>query len=341
LFSYFLNFLYFFKFEVFTMQKMLIFLMRFCLVALLAGACLPALAWDETGHKITAYIAWQQMSPAVRDRVFRTMLKAPDDSEVTAYWLSYGSRSEEVRRKEFFVLMATWADIIKDRTRNARYRKYNNSNWHYTDTFWTDRSGRIEILPAPEDGGLALEKIIDFDKVIRGTALDEQKAIAIVWLEHLIGDIHQPLHTSARVTETEPKGDQGGNLFYLTPKGTPREKQDNLHSFWDGSIGRTMRNEDGECDEDYIEPIAQKIMKQHPLGKLNQKLAPGRFADWVKESLSLAQQEVYSSDLKRAEAPSDKYRKKAFKIAQERLALAGYRIGTLFNEVFGTVGPVQ
>ena len=33
------------------------------------GLVLPAHAWDEVGHKITAYIAWQEMTPATRDRV--------------------------------------------------------------------------------------------------------------------------------------------------------------------------------------------------------------------------------------------------------------------------------
>ena len=50
--------------------------------------------------------------------------------------------------------------------------------------------------------------------------------------------------------------------------------------------------------------------------------------------IDIAMTEVYK-DVKFFEKPSDKYREKAFKIAQERMALAGYRMGDLFNEVFG------
>jgi hypothetical protein len=37
--------------------------------------------------------------------------------------------------------------------------------------------------------------------------------------------------------------------------------------------------------------------------------------------------------------PSDKYKKEALKIAEERLALAGYRMGDLFNSIFGKTTP--
>lgn len=36
----------------------------------------PVFSWDETGHKITAFIAWQQMTPEVRARTVRIMLAA-------------------------------------------------------------------------------------------------------------------------------------------------------------------------------------------------------------------------------------------------------------------------
>ena len=40
----------------------------------------------------------------------------------------------------------------------------------------------------------------------------------------------------AKVSDFNPKGNQGGNLFLLTPKGTPRDKQENLHWFWDSIL---------------------------------------------------------------------------------------------------------
>ena len=297
-------------------------------------------AWDEVGHKITAYIAWQQMTPATRERVIKTLLAAPEDSQLATFFASYGSRTDESRKREYFMLAATWADIIRDRAFDTRYKKYHHSNWHYSDTFWRNQGGKIEFIPPPaEDNGKAMEKLAEFASIIRGNSTDSQKAIAIAWLEHLIGDIHQPLHASGRVTELEPKGDQGGNLFLLTPKDTPREKQGNLHWFWDSIVIRNEPNSKDACDADYIDPIAKKIIKNYPFAKLQSRLNSTNFEAWKKESLDIATTEVYPPDLKRFEMPSAAYKKKALKIAEERLALAGYRMAEVFNSVFGQANP--
>lgn len=296
---------------------------------------IPAMAWDETGHKISAYIAWSRMTPETRAAVIRILLAAPEDSDLATYYMTYGTRSEEIRKREYFMLIATWADIIRDRNFEVRMRKYHHSNWHYSDTFWTRKNGQIEILKAPEDGGKALERLIEDYKTIRGNAPDAQKAVAIAWLQHLIGDLHQPLHTSARVTDTEKNGDQGGNLFLLTPQGTPRDKQENLHWFWDSIVVRNVPNKDNKCDADYVDPLAEKIMKEYPYRSRQADLAPGNFEYWIKESLLYAQNDVFSSDLKRFEMPSEKYKQKAYKIARLRLAMAGYRMADIFNQAFG------
>ncbi|MEO6656263.1 MAG: S1/P1 nuclease [Pyrinomonadaceae bacterium] len=294
----------------------------------------PAFAWDETGHKITAYIGWQRMTPEVREKVIKTLLAAPEDSQIGTFYMPYGSRTSESRKREYFMLMATWADIIRDKAFDTRFNKYHKGNWHYADTFWQWKDGKAVIIENKDESGLAMQKLKDFDQLIRGNASDAEKAVAIAWLEHLIGDIHQPLHTSAKVTDSNPKGDQGGNLFFLTPKGTPRDKQENLHWFWDSIVGRYSPNSKDQCEADYLDPLAQDIMKLYSYEKMKDKISPDKFDVWAKESLDVATTEVYK-DIKWYEMPSDKYKKKAFEIAQQRLALAGYRMGDLFNEVFG------
>ncbi|MBP7474359.1 MAG: S1/P1 nuclease [Pyrinomonadaceae bacterium] len=293
-------------------------------------------AWDEVGHKITGYVAWQRMTPEVRERVHKILMAAPEDSQIASFYMLYGARTEELRKREYFMFMTTWADVVRDRNFEMRYKNYHKGNWHYDDKFWTVKNGKIEYLPAPEDGGQALERLKTYSEMIRGRANDSQKAVAIAWIEHIIGDLHQPLHTSARVTDVEPKGDQGGNLFLLTPQGTPRANQENLHWFWDSIVVRNMPNTKNECDTEFIEPIAQKFMKKYPFEKNQSRLALGRFEDWTEESLKLAQEGVFSADLVRFQMPSDKYKKKGLTIAEERLVMAGYRMGELFNSVFGT-----
>jgi S1/P1 Nuclease len=47
--------------------------------------------------------------------------------------------------------------------------------------------------------------------VVKNQNDPEPKAIALAWLFHLVGDIHQPLHTAQLFTFEYPKGDRGGN----------------------------------------------------------------------------------------------------------------------------------
>lgn len=312
------------------------------LLILSAVICLsaPAFAWDETGHKITAYIAWQRMTPEVREKVVKILLSAPEDSQIGTFYLPYGSRSVDTRKREYFMLVATWADIIRDKNFDTRYKKYNNGNWHFYDNLWMVKDGKVEFLKGPAEGGKLIEKLAEFDKLIRSPASNPEKAVAIAWLEHLIGDLHQPLHTTGRAFRDGDTGDQGGNLFLLTPKGTPADRSDNLHRFWDGVIGRNMPNTADACEADYLDPIGQMIMKEYPYSKLQSRLANGKFEVWEKEGVAIATTEVYNG-VTRYEKPSDDYRKKALKIGEERLALAGYRMGDLFNEVFGAPAPTS
>lgn len=306
------------------------------LATVLAGGAVSALAWDETGHKITAYIAWQQMTPDVRERVIHILRAAPEDAQLSTFYMPYGSQSEEVRKRDFFIMASTWPDIIKDKAFETRFKKYNHSNWHYFDTLWMSKNGKVEFLKTPEDGGQMMQKLSDLDKLIRGSASDSEKAIAVAWMEHLVGDLHQPLHTTARAYGPDDKGDQGGNLFALTPKGTPGDKSDNLHRFWDSVIVRNIPNSTDTCDTAYLGPIAESIMKKLPYDKLRPRLAAGKYEEWEKESVEIATTEVYKG-VKRYEQPSNDYKKKALTIAEDRLALGGYRLGDLFNEVFAAV----
>ncbi|HUR99955.1 MAG TPA: S1/P1 nuclease [Pyrinomonadaceae bacterium] len=311
----------------------------FVLSAFFVISAVSSFAWDDTGHKAVAFIAWQQMSPATREAVIKILRTAPEDSDLSAFYLT-SAEPEDTRKLAYFMLAATWADIVRDRAFETRNKKYHKSNWHYDDIFWKQVNGKAEVLPKPEDGGQAVSRLVEFDKLLRNaSASDKDKAIAIAWVEHLIGDIHQPLHTSARVTDKEPKGDQGGNLFLLTPENTPRDKQLNLHWFWDSIIDRNTPLKGDTCERDYIADVAGKIMKKYPRRDLASEMKPGAFDEWRAESVALSQTEVFSPDLVRFQSPSEKYKKKAFQVSQRRMALAGYRLGEILNQIFGTPAP--
>lgn len=307
----------------------------FLFLIIILSSVSDAGAWDDAGHKTTAYIAWQQMSPAAREKAFNILMSAPEDADLSVFYLQ-DSRSQEIKKRELFMVAATWADIVRDRKFKNRFEKYHKSNWHYDDTFWTTENGQIKILPNPgSEGGVAVERLIEFDKLLRSaTAPDDEKAIALAWVLHLGGDIHQPLHTSARVTEFEPKGDQGGNLFMLTPKDTPRERSENLHWFWDSILGRVVARND-MADDQYIPLLGEMMMRKYPAEEMQNRLKTGNFREWQQEGVKLSMTEVFSPDLIRFETPSAKYRRKAFELSEEQLTLAGYRLGAMLNQIFG------
>lgn len=291
-------------------------------------------AWDDTGHKLTAYIAWERMTPQAREKAFKILMSAPEDSDLSVYYLQ-DSRSEAAKKLELFEIAATWADIVRDRNFKVRYEKYHKGNWHYADTFWTTENGRIKLLPNPagEEGGQAIVKLKEFDKVLRDPAASgADKAIALAWFLHLAGDIHQPLHASARVTAEEPKGDQGGNLFLMAAATEPRETRLNLHWFWDSIIGRVIERRD-MTDDIYISSIARQLMQLYPAPEMQSQFSAG-YDEWQQESVKLAQEKVFTSALKRGEAPSSAYRRESFNLAEQRLALAGYRMGEILNQIF-------
>src|SRR5437667_103063 len=63
------------------------------------------------------------------------------------------------------------------------------------------------------------------------TAAAEDRAVAVCWIFHLVGDIHQPLHNVAYFSSAPAfvQGDRGGNKFGVRADG----RKWNLHAFWD------------------------------------------------------------------------------------------------------------
>ncbi len=59
-----------------------------------------------------------------------------------------------------------------------------------------------------------------------------------------------------------------------------------------------------------------------------------QFDKWQQEGFRLASMELFPPTLKRFEVPSESYKKRAFAISQEQIALAGYRLGQMLNQIF-------
>jgi nuclease S1 len=292
-------------------------------------------AWNETGHKVISRIAWEYMTPQARAKAIALLEAAPSDADL-ANLLANDARPQAVREQELFLHASTWADMMRDGKFPARREKYHKSSWHYINFFWESApdgrpKDRNDLKPEPEN---IVERLQHLQSVLADTSQEQsQRAIALAWVLHLVGDIHQPLHNSARVTATEPEGDRGGNLFVLDTTGA---RVRNLHSYWDGILNLTFSQKPAESDEAFINRIAQSIVVHYPQAKMQSRLKSGEFETWAKEGDAYAKSAVYPSWLRRYEVPPKKYRKSAYHVAESAIALAGYRLAEMLNRLLAS-----
>ena len=70
-------------------------------------------------------------------------------------------------------------------------------------------------------------------------------------------------------------------------------------------------------------------------------LETGNFRQWQLEGFKLATTDVFSLDLIRYETPSAKYRRNAFEVSEQQMALAGYRLGAMLEQILGRQTKVE
>jgi hypothetical protein len=138
-----------------------------------------------------------------------------------------GNRYGEERIELLFMLAARWADDVRKRD-----RVQDRPQWHYINFPFKPAGESVE--PKPPAPINILTAITENQRILRSEAPAEQRAIALAWLFHLVGDVHQPLHTAQMFSRQYPDGDRGGNEVCV------RVSADgpaiNLHALWDRLI---------------------------------------------------------------------------------------------------------
>jgi hypothetical protein len=295
----------------------------------------PAAAWDEIGHQVVAHIAWENLRPETRQKAVELLRAAPADADLASLF-PQDSRPADVRERELFLRASTWPDIVRDPRKPARRSRYHKSTWHFVNFFFEQRRPGSPPRELPERGPEpvnVVERLEEFRRSVgEATRPAAERAIELAWVLHLVGDVHQPLHTSARVTPSEPRGDQGGNLFKLGRGRSPQS----LHGYWDGVVRRGTRRRSGEGEGDYVARIAAGITGRHLRASLAARLKPDDFAAWARESYAAAKTEVYTRDLRRGRMPSAAYRDRALGVAEPAVALAGYRLVAFLEAALGS-----
>src|SRR2546429_3865992 len=214
---------------------------------------LPASArWDAAGHRTVAAIAWEHMPPRARARAVELLLHGPALAKFGS--LRPADGSEAARDRALFLNAATWADLV--RNRDQAWHVYHHANWHYAAFYWAAGNGRPPDIPNTGPDSLnPAERILALGATpAASSAADTTRAVALAWVVHLVGDIHQPLHSSSRVTPAEPlpKGDAGGNTFHL-------DDNRNLHVYWNRILDEAVAPEPGEDSIASASRIARQI----------------------------------------------------------------------------------
>jgi hypothetical protein len=299
----------------------------FIVIALLASAPASALAWHEQGHMIVAQIAYLRLTPAAKAKV-DSLFVTPQGRRPLIF-LCAGYYSPETCEKTYDpVQIAAWMDDFRGDSITSTY-----DNWHYVDyPFYDGVPDTGKVGPDAENALARINWAIN--SLREGVTPLKREAEITGFLYHLVGDVHQPLHTVTRVTAAHPEGDAGGNFFKIQVPGQARVG--NLHTFWDAAGGafgfEGPKRPLDQAGKARILSLAQDVMKENPAESMpeSKNLDPH---DWVMESNRLAREVVYRN-IDDGGEPSKAYTDAAQKLSRKRIALAGYRLAGVLNALF-------
>ena len=207
---------------------------------------------------------------------------------------------------------------------NIGYADHNqHAYWHFKDIDFSP-DGSLQPAPNPIDIVTQLKVMIATLPAISG-ATDDVRSYDLVWILHLVGDAHQPLHAVSRFTKPIPNGDAGGNAESVIPA---TGETIALHAYWDGIFGGYSSTFGAIFDADDRDGLAS-------LGVSQAAVEISDPETWVEESAELAKQSAYAAPIsfgKNAVLLTRDYETNARNIARSQAALAAERLATLLNQ---------
>ena len=307
-------------------------------------------AWDHPGHMTTAAIAFAEIEkarPDLIDKIGLLLIKHPSPAP---FWVATVGAKGKERTRRMFLEASRWPD-------DAKFTHDDKPTWH---------TARWSILAddAPPESRALIESRKDrpVGNALEALALNAgmlanpesqpfERALALSWVMHIMGDLHQPLHVSDLVSKDFPNGNAAGALAYvwdpLADSAMP------LHILWDSNTRRSTELED-------VDGYADEIMEMFPRSSLPE-LSPFKgaesFSEWALESHQVAKDWAYNLDtvpdpdlssdsdrvianmaryilegishVETAPAVPDEYWEKLQQVVPRRMALAGYRIADI------------
>lgn len=294
-------------------------------VAILLFPAASALAWNGRGHMMVAAVAWSKLTPGTKERVAELLKLNPDYDQ----WVQGVPASK--RAEVAFMRASKWVDDIKSKPdytqgeptevgaagdegySDMRQHRY----WHFKDfPFSTDGTHTEE----PWDVNAA-SQIIAFRDAIGSPVSDDVKSYNLVWLIHLVGDVHQPLHATTRFSTALPNGDRGGNEVRIKTCSTCAIKK--LHGYWDNLFGTSETTASIRT--------AATGLPAAPTAAVNNTDVD----DWLQDSFQKAKAQVYVVPIRGGTGPyvlTTAYKTNSLKLARKRAALAGARLAKLIDD---------
>jgi S1/P1 Nuclease len=272
-----------------------------------------AQAWNATGHRLVAHIAWANLTPSTQKACAKLLTFHPD-------YLRWAEQAEYGRDVGLtaFVEASIWADEIR---RDARFRRgedtatesldgfpdmERHSQWHYADA--QDGAGEENLY-------VALPKL--YRMLSDAQQRPASRAFALVWLLHLVGDAHQPLHNGFRE-------DRGGNEVPVLVFDGDSNRSTNLHAFWDDLPGKSS-----------LRGTALIHWADALLFSENVNVAGGvNFSRWQAENLQISQKDAYPAHVALDGLPtvlSTAFTQRARVVANRQLVVAGRRLALVLE----------
>jgi DNA-binding beta-propeller fold protein YncE len=274
----------------------------FAIVLLLALLPAQLFAWGPKGHATIGDVAESRLTPQARANV--RLLLGADSLASVASW------PDQVRKERDESYDWHFVDIPKDAAGFSRERDCFRPQDKHKDAL-TDHHNCV------------VDRIEMFTRVLTdANASRTERAEALKWIVHFVGDIHQPLHA---VEEA-----RGGNDIKLPVFGSPQcgDYPCNLHWVWDS----ILLEHAGLNQEEYSVRVELVIGLEQLEGK-----AGGTPEDWANESHLQARKILNDKPA----AIDEAYYKANVGLVDEKVALAGLRLAKWLNDSLGKIPTSQ
>jgi hypothetical protein len=277
------------------------------MVALVASCTAsPALACWEYGHETIASIAYRNVAPATRAAIDRLLARQALLETPTC-----PARTIEQA--------SLWADCIKPLGPRFSYAY----NWHYQNV---NICKPFTLKGNCPDGNCVSAQIERDVKLLQDKSVPvRERVMALAFLVHFVGDLHQPLHAG-------DKGDLGGNRA-RSDYGIYAPERLNLHSIWDGWL----------AERAISTPPALVVAHS---AEQRAAMAAGSIEDWSRENWQVARDVAYASafggDPCREDLPArgkldDATVAGLVEPLRLQITRGGLRLARLLDEAFGPV----